>query len=56
MLNLLCDFASVMTVVGRVLLAFVILMFMVLIHETGHYTVGKLLGFKINEFAVGMGP
>lgn len=38
------------------MLAFVILMFMVLIHETGHYTAGKLLGFKINEFAVGMGP
>lgn len=56
MLNLLCDFASVMTTIGRVLLAFVILMFMVLIHETGHYTAGKLLGFKINEFAVGMGP
>ncbi len=56
MLNLVCDFASVMTTVGRYLLAFVILMFMVLIHETGHYTAGKLLGFKINEFAVGMGP
>lgn len=56
MLNLLCDFASVMTTIGRYLLAFVILMFMVLIHETGHYTAGKLLGFKINEFAVGMGP
>lgn len=56
MLNLLCDFASFMTTVGRVLLAFVILMIMVLIHETGHYTAGKLLGFKINEFAVGMGP
>ena len=56
MLNLLCDFASVAATVGRVILAFVILMFMVLIHETGHYTAGKLLGFKINEFAVGMGP
>ena len=56
MLNLLCDFASVMSTVGRVLLAFVILMFMVLIHETGHFTAGKLLGFKINEFAIGMGP
>lgn len=56
MLNLLCDFASVAATVARVILAFVILMFMVLIHETGHYTAGKLLGFKINEFAVGMGP
>ena len=25
-------------------------------HEFGHFSVGKLLGFKINEFAVGMGP
>lgn len=56
MLNLLCDFSSFMATAGRILLAFVILMFMVLIHETGHYTAGKLLGFKINEFAVGMGP
>lgn len=56
MLNLLCDFTSIISTVGRVLLAFVILMFMVLVHETGHYTAGKLLGFKINEFAVGMGP
>lgn len=56
MLKLLCDFASGLATFGRILLAFVILMFMVLIHETGHYTAGKLLGFKINEFAVGMGP
>lgn len=56
MLNLLCDFASVMKTVGYVLLAFVVLMVMVLIHETGHYTAGKILGFQINEFSVGMGP
>ena len=56
MLNLLCDFTSVMKTVGYVLLAFVVLMFMVLIHETGHYTAGKILGFQINEFAIGMGP
>ncbi len=56
MLSLLLDFRSVMTTIGYVLLAFVVLMFMVLIHETGHYTAGKLLGFQINEFSVGMGP
>lgn len=56
MLSLLCDFASGLATFGRILLAFVILMFMVLVHETGHYVAGKLLGFKINEFAVGMGP
>ncbi len=56
MLNLLCDFTSVMRTIGYVLLAFVVLMVMVLIHETGHYTAGKILGFQINEFSVGMGP
>lgn len=39
-----------------VLLAVVILLFMVLIHEFGHYIVGKILKFKITEFSVGFGP
>ena len=56
MLTLLCDFTSVIKTIGYVILAFVVLMVMVLIHETGHYTAGKLLGFQINEFSVGMGP
>lgn len=29
---------------------------MVTIHEFGHYTAGKMLGFKINEFSIGFGP
>ena len=56
MLNLLCSFTSVLKTVGYGLLALVVLLFMVLIHETGHYTAGKILGFQINEFAIGMGP
>ena len=55
LLNLLF-FASVMKGVGGVVLAIVILLAMVTIHEFGHYIAGKLLGFKINEFAVGFGP
>lgn len=39
-----------------IILAFMVLLFMITIHELGHYTAGKLLGFKINEFAIGMGP
>ena len=31
-------------------------MIMILIHEAGHYAVGKLLKFKINEFSIGFGP
>jgi len=49
-------FAGVMTTVGYVLIAILALMFMVVIHEFGHYLSGKLLGFKINEFAIGFGP
>ena len=39
-----------------ILLALVVLLVMITIHEAGHYTAGKILGFKINEFAIGMGP
>ena len=38
-----------------ILLAIFILLFMVLIHEFGHYVVGKALKFKINEFSIGFG-
>lgn len=39
-----------------ILLAILVLLFMVTVHELGHYVSGKLLGFRINEFAIGMGP
>ncbi len=42
--------------VGGIILAIVILLAMVTIHEFGHYIAGKILGFKINEFSVGFGP
>lgn len=42
--------------IGGVLLAVVILLAMVTIHEFGHYVAGRILGFKINEFSVGFGP
>ena len=38
-----------------IILAIVILLLMVTIHEFGHYIVGKLLKFKINEFSIGFG-
>lgn len=31
------------------------LMFMIMVHELGHYTAGKILKFKINEFSIGFG-
>ncbi len=56
MLLIIASFGSVMLKIWYVILAFLILMLMVTVHEFGHYLAGKLLKFKINEFAVGMGP
>ena len=43
-------------VVLYILLAIVILLFMIMIHETGHYLAGKILKFKIEEYSIGFGP
>ncbi len=47
---------SVWSTVGSVLLAILILLIMITVHEFGHYLVGKLLKFKIDEFSIGFGP
>ena len=39
-----------------IIVAILILLLMITIHEFGHYIAGKLLGFKIDEFAIGFGP
>lgn len=45
-----------MSAIGSVLLAILILLVMITVHEFGHYVAGKALKFKINEFAIGFGP
>lgn len=52
----LLSFASVMQTVGSILVAILILLATITVHEFGHYIVGKIFKFKINEFAIGMGP
>lgn len=47
---------EVFAYIGYVLLALLALMVMIVVHELGHYTAGKLLGFKIDEFSIGFGP
>ncbi|MDE5654700.1 MAG: site-2 protease family protein [Clostridia bacterium] len=42
--------------IGYILVALFCLMLMVILHELGHYTFGKIFKFKINEFAIGFGP
>lgn len=54
-MGLLGSVAGVFTSFGYIILAIVVLMVMVMIHEFGHYSAGKLLKFKINEFSIGFG-
>ena len=52
----LLSFSSVMSTIGSVLIAVLILLVMITVHEFGHYIAGKALKFRINEFAIGFGP
>ena len=42
--------------IGYILVALFCLMLMVILHELGHYTFGKIFKFKITEFSIGFGP
>ncbi len=55
-LLLLASFGEVMRYIGYILVAILILLIMITVHEAGHYFAGKILGFGINEFAIGFGP
>lgn len=55
-MNNLLSFISVLQTIGYALGAILILLLMITVHELGHYIVGKIFKFKINEFAIGMGP
>lgn len=39
-----------------IVLSLMILLLMVLIHELGHYSTAKILGFVVEEFSIGFGP
>ena len=39
-----------------VILAILIFGVLIATHELGHFATAKLLGVKVNEFSVGMGP
>ena len=52
----LASFSEIMSYVGYILLAVLILMIMITVHEFGHYIAGKIFHFGIEEFAIGFGP
>lgn len=53
---LLASFGEIVSYVGYIALAILILLVMITVHEFGHYIAGKIFGFGIDEFAIGFGP
>ena len=49
-------FVEVLEWIGYIMVAILCLLFMIVVHEFGHYSVGKALGFKIDQFSIGFGP
>ncbi len=54
--NLLVSVGAVFAQIGYILLAILVLLIMITVHEFGHYVAGKIFKFKIEEFAIGFGP
>lgn len=55
MFEILAGMTTFKTILS-VIVAILILLATITVHEFGHYLVGKIFKFKINEFAIGMGP
>lgn len=53
---LLASFSQIASYVGYILIAILVLLVMITVHELGHYIAGKIFKFKIDEFAIGFGP
>lgn len=45
-----------MEIVIQVVAAILVFGLLIFVHELGHFTVGKLSGMRVNQFAIGMGP
>ena len=56
MIFLGASFVSVLQWFGYILVALLCLMFMIVVHEAGHYIAGKIFKFHILEFSIGFGP
>ena len=52
----MASFGEVMSYTGYILIAVLVLLVMITVHEFGHYITGKIFGFGIDEFAIVFGP
>ena len=53
---LLASFNEILSYALYILIAILVLLVMITVHELGHYIAGKILGFGIEEFSIGFGP
>ncbi len=53
--SLILSIGGALSTIAYIAVAILVLLLMITIHELGHYTAGKLLKFKINEFSIGFG-
>ena len=47
---------AILITIGKILAAIVVFGIIILVHELGHFLMCKLMGVRVNEFAIGMGP
>lgn len=52
----MATFSEIMGYAGYILLAILMLLVMITVHEAGHFFAGKIFGFGIEEFSIGFGP
>lgn len=54
--NLLTSISIIFKYIGYGAIAVLVLLLMITVHEFGHYIVGKIFKFDIEEFSIGFGP
>lgn len=47
---------AILVTAGKILAAILVFGIIIMVHELGHFFMAKLMGVKVNEFAIGMGP
>ena len=55
LINEVIDIAVLITIL-KILIAILVFGLIILVHELGHFLMCRLMGVKVNEFAIGMGP
>ena len=55
-MRIIANFLNILNNIWPYLVAVLLFIVLIIIHEFGHFSAAKLLGVRVNEFAVGFGP